>query len=278
MTQPPQEPQEHAGASAYEPPATPNPDVQGPDGRASQDQGSDGREAAQPTYGMQPSGEQQGTPSYDNQPPWGAQPYGDQAPPAQPYGDQPYGDQPYGGQPYGAQPPSYGVGYGVQPYGYGGAGGGPVASGSEPGLDLPYYGIGLVEACTRAFRKYARFDGRASRSEYWWFQLGVVVLLLVAVIPLVLTTAAAASNPSGTTSIPVVFAVLLLALVYLALIVPSLAISVRRLHDTDQSGWLFLLNLIPSVGGIVVLVLMAMPSNPRGARFDVLTSSGSYPG
>ena len=60
----------------------------------------------------------------------------------------------------------------------------------------------------------------------------------------------------------------LVAVWALATLIPQIAVTVRRLHDANLSGWLVLLRLLPSVGDIVVLVLTVLPSNPAGARFD----------
>lgn len=166
--------------------------------------------------------------------------------PPPPPGNQP----PYGGNPYGQQPP----------YGGGGAPFGGPASGDPGTLDLPYYGIGFVPAVQRAFKKYARFDGRASRSEFWFFYLGLIVLEIVLYIPIAIGIAA---------DIPVLtllFGIVLLVAV-LAAIVPMIAVGVRRLHDANFTGWLYLITLIPC-GGIVLLVLFCMPSKPEGARYD----------
>ena len=57
-------------------------------------------------------------------------------------------------------------------------------------------------------------------------------------------------------------------LAFLAIAVPSIAVTVRRLHDAGFSGWLYLVNLVPYVGGLVILVLTILPSKPEGARFD----------
>ncbi|MBI4901848.1 MAG: DUF805 domain-containing protein, partial [Actinobacteria bacterium] len=57
-------------------------------------------------------------------------------------------------------------------------------------------------------------------------------------------------------------------LVFLAVIVPATSLGVRRLHDANQSGWMYLLALIPTVGPLALLVFMAQASNPAGARFD----------
>ncbi|MET3176661.1 UNVERIFIED_ORG: uncharacterized membrane protein YhaH (DUF805 family) [Arthrobacter sp. UYCu721] len=56
------------------------------------------------------------------------------------------------------------------------------------------------------------------------------------------------------------------------MIVPSLALTVRRLHDVNQSGWLILLGLIPFLGAIALLVFVLLPSNPEGQRFDQPTA------
>ena len=53
---------------------------------------------------------------------------------------------------------------------------------------------------------------------------------------------------------------------------PSLALTVRRLHDVNMSGWMVLLGLIPFVGGLIVLIFTLLPSKPEGQRFDVPTS------
>ena len=137
----------------------------------------------------------------------------------------------------------------------------------DPGnLNLPYYGIGFVDAIKRGFAKYVRFDGRASRSEYWWWAL------FAAIVPLVLSiiNAAVASGAAQAGQMSAGSTVLsaISGLWGLVLLVPNLAIAWRRLHDTNKSGLFILLGLIPFVGWIIVLVLMLMPSDPAGARYD----------
>ncbi len=85
------------------------------------------------------------------------------------------------------------------------------------------------------FSKYADFSGRASRSEYWWFFLFGFVACIVAMM----------------------ISTVIYYVVALGLVVPSLAAGARRLHDTGRSGWWQLLNLIPLIGFIIVVVLMA---------------------
>jgi uncharacterized membrane protein YhaH (DUF805 family) len=138
-------------------------------------------------------------------------------------------------------------------------------------LDQPHYGIGPVEAVKRGFVKYARFDGRASRGEFWWFALGIYLGLLVLVL---LGGIAAATLGETTTSGlssagPLAGTLFSLAGVcYLGTIVPYLAVLVRRLHDGGYSGLLALLLLVPYLGGFVLLILCALPTAPAGARFD----------
>ena len=92
-------------------------------------------------------------------------------------------------------------------------------------------------------RRYAEFSGRSRRKEYWMYTLGVVILFIVLSILMVITGGsaimAAASNPAasgGALAAMGVFGIIILV-VSLALIIPSLAVGVRRLHDIDRTGW-----------------------------------------
>ena len=102
--------------------------------------------------------------------------------------------------------------------------------------------MGLGAAMKDYFKKYVRFSGRASRSQHWWVCLGLALAVVMLLCGLLL-------------------------LFGLATIVPSIAITVRRLHDTDRSGWWYFISCVPFVGGIILLVFTLMPSDPRGARF-----------
>lgn len=112
------------------------------------------------------------------------------------------------------------------------------------------------EAISTVFKKYADFSGRASRSEYWWWILFTVLVS----IPYNIITQAAASV--GTTEMAglVLGASLIYAAWYLAILLPSLAVLIRRLRDAGYSwGWVFI-GLIPFAGPIVLLVFVLMPS------------------
>lgn len=104
------------------------------------------------------------------------------------------------------------------------------------------------------FENYANFEGRARRSEYWYYTLANVLILLS--ILLVGTLIIGGLEIEALS--PLIGG--LYILVTLALIIPSLAVAVRRLHDTGKSGWLLLIGLIP-FGGIVLLVFYAQDSD-----------------
>lgn len=133
-------------------------------------------------------------------------------------------------------------------------------------LLAPLYGATFRHAVSRFFRKYTTFVGRASRSEYWWVALLNVVVITVLLLPAIIYAASVdAALGQG-----LVGALLqLLLMVYLlGTIVPSIAVTVRRLHDANFSGWLVLVHLIPSLGTLIVAILALLPTNPNGIRFD----------
>ncbi len=108
--------------------------------------------------------------------------------------------------------------------------------------------------------RYAQFSGRASRSEFWWFQLFVVIVLIPSnVLGFIASYTGSSTLALISTGVG--------ALVWLAIIVPMIAVTVRRLHDTDRSGWWYLLMLVPIVG-LVVLVFLLLPGTPGNNRFD----------
>jgi uncharacterized membrane protein YhaH (DUF805 family) len=106
-------------------------------------------------------------------------------------------------------------------------------------------------------RKYAVFDGRARRKEYWYFFLiNTVISIFLAFI----------DSFTGTISEDVGIG-LLDGLYALAVLIPGTAVTVRRLHDTDRSGWWILIGLIPVIGGIALLVFMVLDSTPGDNQY-----------
>jgi uncharacterized membrane protein YhaH (DUF805 family) len=136
----------------------------------------------------------------------------------------------------------------------------------EPPLWAPYYGAPFPAAVKRFFKKYATFTGRASRSEYWWWTL---VSVGVGIILNILINAGSTTTVNGTIPGPGAgIGTLLLVLWGLGTIVPSLALTVRRLHDSNKSGWMILLGLIPFAGAIILFVFAVLGPDPAGQRFD----------
>ncbi|WP_427870642.1 DUF805 domain-containing protein [Leucobacter luti] len=212
------------------------------------------------------------------------------------YGQPGYGQPSYGQQaPGGYQNPQY-----VAPQGQPGAyaspaGPYPPAGPGEPfngasdpeDLTRPLYGATFSQAVKRFFKSYARFSGRASRSEYWWVAL---FSFLVMLLPLILYIAGAivmgvtsspssydyatdsysySSGPSPAGIALLLIGAGLLLLITLGILVPSIAITWRRLHDANFAGPFYFLSLIPYVGGLILIVFTVMSSNPAGRRFDV---------
>ena len=143
--------------------------------------------------------------------------------------------------------------------------------GGEPPLWAPYYGAPFPAAVKRFFAKYSTFSGRASRSEYWWWTLvSVIVSMVLNGIMLVGGSAGATIGANGT-SVPgpgMAIGLILAVIWFAAVIVPSLALTVRRLHDANFSGWMYLLVLVPFVGGIILIVFTVLGPKPEGQRFD----------
>jgi uncharacterized membrane protein YhaH (DUF805 family) len=117
------------------------------------------------------------------------------------------------------------------------------------------------------YRRYFEFAGRSRRREYWLFAL--FYLLVLVALNVMFGTNEVAHSPTG-------FGYgsrlaggggLLGSLFGLASLIPALAVSVRRLHDQDRSGWLLLLGLIPLFGGFALLVLMCLDGTRGPNRF-----------
>jgi uncharacterized membrane protein YhaH (DUF805 family) len=108
-----------------------------------------------------------------------------------------------------------------------------------------------------ALKKYAVFHGRSRRAEYWYFVLfNLIVAIVLAAIDSLLGTFSSAQNIG-----------LLSGIYSLAVLIPTLAVTFRRLHDIDRSGWWILINLVPLIGTIVLLVFALMDGTPGDNRY-----------
>ena len=162
--------------------------------------------------------------------------------------------------------------------------------GTAPPVGTPWPEAGFVASLPRALRGWRTFRGRASRAEFWWWTLwcwlisavlGVVGILLVLPDLIALVEVARSSMASGGGSTIAVglqevpdrgvtagnALAIVSAVVGLVALLPTVAVSVRRLHDTNRTGWWTVLWFVPFLQ-VIAWVLLADRSNPVGARYD----------
>jgi uncharacterized membrane protein YhaH (DUF805 family) len=109
----------------------------------------------------------------------------------------------------------------------------------------------------QALKNYASFSGRARRKEYWYFTLFNFIIAFI--LGFIDGIVGSFSPEAG---------IGLLGGIYtLAILIPGLAVSVRRLHDTERSGWWLLIALVPLIGAIVLLVFMVQDSKTGSNTF-----------
>ncbi|MCX5478508.1 DUF805 domain-containing protein [Kaistia geumhonensis] len=115
----------------------------------------------------------------------------------------------------------------------------------------------MSTAVRTVFSKYVTFSGRASRPEFWWW---VLFTIIVAIVAYVIDYALGwRSEDYGAGPISGLWS--------LATLLPNLAVTVRRLHDTDRSGWWYFIILIPLIGALILLYWMIKRSDPGTNRF-----------
>jgi uncharacterized membrane protein YhaH (DUF805 family) len=130
-----------------------------------------------------------------------------------------------------------------------------------------------MELMFQPLRKYADFTGRARRTEFWLFALLVFLIEIVfmALLSAVGGSAMVMGDPAAAAAVPMtgaIGAVLFAHLaVMLALLVPSLAVTFRRLHDTNRRGWWILIGLIPLIGAVVLFIFYLLDGTPGPNRF-----------
>lgn len=115
-----------------------------------------------------------------------------------------------------------------------------------------------MEWYLQVWKKYAVFSGRARRKEFWYF---VLFNLVIAIALTVFDNVAGLyiSKDTGTGFLSTIYS--------LAIIIPSLAVEVRRLHDTGRSGWWLLIAFIPLIGAIILLIYLAQDSQAGDNKY-----------
>lgn len=117
--------------------------------------------------------------------------------------------------------------------------------------------LSFTDAVRQVFNKYATFKGRARRSEYWWFVLFYSLVLIAAAI---------LDNLFGIT-IEHTFYGAIYCIAALVLFLPNLAVTVRRLHDINKSGWNILWGIIPLIGSILLIVWCCQDSKAEANQY-----------
>lgn len=121
----------------------------------------------------------------------------------------------------------------------------------------------MVTAVKTVLSKYATFSGRAARPEYWWWVLATIILFIV----LGLIDGAVVAPMLGFEAFEPTAGQPVSLVASLGLLIPNLAVAARRLHDTDKSGWWLLLGLIPLLGNLVLIFLLAQRGTEGANRF-----------
>lgn len=137
------------------------------------------------------------------------------------------------------------------------------------------------QSIKHVFRNYATFQGRASRSEFWWWYLFTVIVSTILLIPAMpwyadLITSSTSTGPGdSTTAVPALTGLatvgLALSTVWsLAILLPTIAVAARRLHDTNKSAWwllIWFLSCCFGIGAIILIILWILPGTPGPNRY-----------
>ena len=119
----------------------------------------------------------------------------------------------------------------------------------------------------QALKKYADFSGRARRREYWFYILFYLIIMIVLMI---------CDGFIGTTMQGAGIGILT-GIYALAVLIPTLAVTVRRLHDTGRSGWWIFIQLVPIVGVFILLYFLVSDSNPGTNAYGPSPKEGEVP-
>ena len=120
--------------------------------------------------------------------------------------------------------------------------------------------MGFGEAVSTCFKKSVVWEGRASRAEFWWFYLAqILIIFAAAIIDQIIGTG------------------FLYIIALIVVILPSIAVLIRRLHDTDRTGWWYWIQLLPLIGLIVILVFTLSGSDEGDNKYGPNPSGSVAP-
>jgi uncharacterized membrane protein YhaH (DUF805 family) len=125
------------------------------------------------------------------------------------------------------------------------------------------------------YRRYADFSGRSRRKEYWMFVLFQFLVIAALAILAVMAGVLSTDSEPG----PLAYLLMaIFAIIVLGSIVPSISVVVRRFHDQDKSGWMYLIAFIPYIGGLVVFIFMCLEGTRGPNRFGPDPKDPHYSG
>lgn len=126
--------------------------------------------------------------------------------------------------------------------------------------------IGFQDAVKLFYKRYVDFQGRSARAEYWWVILYQIIIYLILVVLFAFMGGDLESGQaSGGANLILIIGLLFLLVNF----IPGIALIIRRFHDQDKSGWFYLLNFIPYVGGLVIFVFMCLEGTRGQNRFGM---------
>lgn len=125
----------------------------------------------------------------------------------------------------------------------------------------------MLEWMLMPYRRYADFSGRSRRKEYWMFTLLSLIVMAVGLVLIFGGSSGVDANGEPQLGPLSYLGIGLLGLWFLGSLIPSIAVTVRRFHDQDKSGWFYLLSFIPYVGGLIALVFMLIEGTRGPNRF-----------
>jgi uncharacterized membrane protein YhaH (DUF805 family) len=122
----------------------------------------------------------------------------------------------------------------------------------------------MIDWVLEVFSKYATFDGRARRKEYWyWYLFNFIVSIFISVVSLVIN-GTETDNGIGWFGLFINIVVIIYSL---GVFIPNLAVTVRRLHDTNRSGWWYFISMVPFIGGIILFIYLIEDSTPGDNQY-----------
>ena len=128
--------------------------------------------------------------------------------------------------------------------------------------------MNFIDSVRICFLEFAVFKGRSRRSEFWWFQLAYFLIMipmfvLAGLFGFLAMDLSNSGDPSTGSAMGIMVVIGVGVLFVLGTIIPQISLTVRRLHDAGQSGWMYLLTMVPYIGSIAWIIFGVLETQPR---------------